>query len=411
MQQNQIIKDLQNIILMNIVNCTEEVRKNAMQQFKNVKFEVLSEIDLIEMGESSTSAAFFDEDKNTIYINSMYINSTFFKHILLHEMFHAYSFNNKKTGFYYIDKVGIDKNVSNKKYICNITNKKFAMLNETATEYYAKMFSDKKAISYTRFVPVFEYLSQVCGYDNFSNLYFSNDSCKLIEVVKKSFKLNNDYLVKKLFMQMDECFNLSTGVTNKTLVPEIYKTLLEMQIQKLNAEYNKKINVEDLKSIINIDNIINIKDISDKNIKKDFCDLKSELQNYLQNYQYRDFSTKISEVKENVDNFICDRLLGNKSANYAGYKKYFTEHLVDVMLYLDQNNIYKIDNYNLHPDLPVNEFLNFMHDENKHINLSNLSNSDKQIFIKCVLNNCKHNIFNPHNHFYADDIKKDLQLS
>ena len=410
-EQKQIVKKLQEIVLANIVNCDDEVRKNALKQFKDVKFDVLSEIDLMEMGESPTVAAFFDERKKTIVINSSHINKPYFKHLLLHEMFHAYSFNNGKTGFYHIDskKITINNNSTNKQSVFKINSQKLSMLNESATEFYATMFLDKKVLSYPLFIPVYANLSEVCGFDKLANLYFSNNATKLTEEVQSAFKLKDDSLAKKLFMQMDQCFNLQTGVTNEKLIVEIYKTLADMHIQKLNNEHGKVLTGEELVDLIDFDQMIDTSNISFDRVQK-LNEVKSMLHNYVANYEYNNTKNNADEIKDNVDNFICKRFTFGRRADYDEYKQYFKNNLLDVFLYLDQNNSYIVDDYLLNDDLAVNEVLNFMHDDCKHVDLSNLSETEKEIFLNCILENKKHNINNPENHFRLTDVKKDFQF-
>ena len=404
-KQNELVKKLQKVILTNIVNCSDETRKNAINQFKNVKFDVLSEIDLMEMGESASAAAFFDEDKNTIVINSAFINAKFFEHLLLHEMFHAYSFNNKKTGFYYKDDVSYDKKFSNRLHNCKVSTKMFEMLNESATEFYATMFSDQKMVSYTFLLPIYGNLSEVCGFDKLANLYFSNNTTEMVNLVKESFHLKDDYLINKLFMQMDQSFNSKNGSTNKSYLSNVYRTLIDMHIEKLNAESGRKLSNSELCKSINVDKIIKSAGSLRYEDVFEFNNIKNNLESYIKNYSQTKNTINFDELKFKMDNFICDRLLGNKTANYAEYKEYFSKHLLDCILYLGQSHICKIDSYKLNPDLQINEFLNFMHDKNRHIDLSNLSNNDKELFIKSVLENKKHNVINPEKHFYDFDLK------
>ena len=403
-KQNEVIKKLQKLILTNIVTCSDKTRKNAINQFKNVKFEIMSEIDLTEMGESASVAAFFDESKNSITINSMYLDSLYFEHLLLHEMFHAYSFNNNKTGFYFIENVQYDKNFFNRCHNCTFVTKKFEMLNESATEFYATMFSDKKMVSYTFLLPIYGNLSEVCGFDKLLNLYFSNNTIAMLNLVKKSFHLKNDYLVNKLFMQMDQSFNIKTGLFNKSYIPYVYRTLIDMHIEKLNVEIGRKLSNSELCQLIDIDKIIKSAGLLRYDDINEFNIIENNLKNYIKNYNDPKKTIDFDELKFKMDNFICDRLLGNKTANYCEYKKYFSEHLLDCILYLGQSNICKIDSYRLNSDLQINEFLNFMHDKNKHIDLSNLSEGDKDLFIKIILENKKHNIINPEKHFYDYDL-------
>ena len=407
-EQKGIIKKLQKVVLANIVNCADDVRQNAIKQFKNVKFEIVSDIDLMEMGESPTVAAFFDESKNCIIINSMFLNSPHCEHILLHEMFHAYSFNGNKTGFYFVDNVHYKKNFSGRDHSCIIKTKMFEMLNESATEFYATMFSDKKMISYVYFLPIYNNLSEVCGFDKLASLYFSNNAIKMLNLVKTSFKLKDNYLVKKLFMQMDQAFNVKTGETSKLLIVDMYKTLIDMHINKLNAENEKILTSTQLASLMDINKIVESKGLTKYEYVENFDELRNSLKNYIENYTVKTYINNMDEIKNKVDNFLCDRLLGNKTANFMEYKEYFSKHLLDCILYLDQNHIYKMDTYNLHSDLFVNEFLNFMHDENKHINLSNLNNNEKELFIKTIIYGKKHKIVNPEEHFYQDDLQKTL---
>lgn len=400
------IKELQNIVLMNIVNCSSDIRRNALKQFKDVKIEVISEIELAEQGVNSTVAAFFDENKNKIFFNTSFIRMPYFKHVLLHEMFHAYSYCNLKTGFYSQDAYNItvlaNENKNNK---CLVFNNNCEMFNEAATEYYASIFSDKRILSYGYFIPIYSTLCNVCGYDKLLNCYFSNNKDKLVNEIKSAFHLEDDYLIKKLFMQMDQCFNLENCKTNTKMITEAYKTLIDMFVKKANYDQTKKINKNKLCSLINIDNILNIKELYSNNSTDKFNQINTELKTYLKNYKYKTYKDNFSDIKAVVDNFVYERLLGCKNINSKFYKDYFYKNLSNVMLYLDQTNLYNIDGKYINADLPINEFLIFMHDKNRHIDLSNVSKDDKELFIKSIVTNCKHYIVDPKKHFYSEDLQ------
>ena len=65
------IKELQKTVLANIVGCNEDIKKNALEQIKNVKFQALTEEQLADKGENNTVVAYFSEDKNTIFSAQM----------------------------------------------------------------------------------------------------------------------------------------------------------------------------------------------------------------------------------------------------------------------------------------------------------------------------------------------------
>ena len=411
-KQKQLIKKLQKVIMSNIVNCAENVRQNALKQFNDVKFKVLSEIDLMEMGEASSVGAFFDEKEKTIFINSSLLEKPFFEHLLLHEMFHAYTYNNRKTGFFDIETSQLAKQTqSTKQVVFEVYNQKYEMLNESATEFYATMFSDKKILSYSLFVPIYANLSENCGFDTLSNLYFANNTPKMIEQIKNVFHLKDDYLIKKLFMQMEQCFNLKTGETNNSLLVEMYKTLVDINIQKLNFVNNKKLTGNELIENINLDQIIDTKYISVFDKIQILNRIKLELNDYISDYIYKENLNNFETTKQMVDDFIFDRFVYGKKLNYGNYKEYFNNNLIDVILYLDQNITYKVDRYALNDNLAIIEVLNFMHNETNHIDISHLASKDKKVFLNSVMNNAKHNIGSPENHFCLSDIKKDFQFN
>ena len=410
--QKQLVKKLQKVILANIVNCDDDVRMNVLKRFKDIKFNVVSEIDLLERGESPTIAAYLDHPTKTVIINSAYLNKPYFEHLLLHELFHAYSLNGEDTGFFTKEHNKIVKtNKSGKQVVFEVELVKNSMMNEAATEFYATLFSDKEILSYPLFVPVYQNLSDVCGFDKLSNLYFSNNSAKMIEEIKNAYHLKDIYLIKKLFVQMDQCFDLMKGKTNNELIVEIYKTLVDMNIQKINFENEKTFASEELKWIVNLDSIIDVHSICSDEKLNIFNNIKKELKAYIENYDYKTEVDSFEKTKLMVDNFISDIFTFGKNSNYNEYKQYFKNNLVDVVRYLDQNVYYNFDGYTTNIDLPINEVLNFLKDENGRIDISHLSNQDKKVFINSILNNAKYNIKNAENYFSLADIKKDFHFN
>ena len=401
-EQKEMVKKLQKVMLANVLYCNDDVRPSIIAKFKDVKYRFLTKEEFEEKELSKSIAAFFSPKNNEICINpNNRLNDREFQQILLHEMLHAHSFGGKTTGLSFEE----NRDVTNSEYVNHF---KFRMIDECATEFFTSSFLNKSMLSYKKFVPIFASLSNVCGYEKFMTYYFTNNHKKFVEAIMESYHLKDDYLINKLFMQMDQCFNLEKGFENSVLLKEAYKTLCEINIQKLNFENGKKLSNEELLSKMDLNQILNIFETKDWETAEYLRDIKKDLKQFVKNYVPQK-QTDFKQVEKTVVSFVLDRLNCNKNANYDEYKKYFQNNLCDVLLYLDQNITFNVNNYGLSNDLAINEVLNFLHDESNHINLSNYSKDEKHYIVNSIMQNCKHNITKLDNQLYYADVMTEFE--
>ena len=284
------------------------------------------------------------------------------------------------------------------------------MLNESATEYYASMFDGKYPIAYTMFVPIYAHLSDVCGFEKLMTLYFSNNHEKFIQTITDSYHLKDDYLATKLFMQMEQSYNLQSGQQNLVGLREAYKTLLQMNIEKVCYEFGNELTTQDLLEKIDCSKIIGLNNVGNSRAREFLKYVQNSMEDYLKDYSNKPVENDFNKIAKTVDEFVFHRLNVTKNIDYNTYKEFFRENLCDVLLYLDQNQLYNFENYFVNNDLAINEVLNFIHDENGHINLSHLSKEDKHNAVNMIANNCKHNITNIKNQLYISDVMNEMEI-
>ena len=403
-EQKELIKKLQKLILSNVICCESDVRPNIISRFKEVNYRNLTEKEMKELNVPDTAAGYFEILTDSICINPKLANANNFEHILLHEMLHAHSYDKQfGTGYSYVTMQETSKfdNVIVKRH--NI------LINEAATEYYASVFKNEPTISYQLLIPIYQHFSDVCGFEKLMTYYFSNDYKKLYETIVDKYHLKDDYLVKKLFMQIEQGFDYKTSSVNWPALVETYQTLVEINIQKLNFENGTKLNNTELLEKLNFNKILSINDEINVSVAKYLELIKKNMKKYI--FTRKDYEEKIDFdlISTIVDNFVFHRLNATKDVDYQLYKNFFNDNLCDVLLYLDQNVEYIFDGHAMNPDLAINEVLSFLRDERGIISLKHLSKNERHRFVNLYVNNCKHDIHNFEKQIDIADIVSELE--
>lgn len=388
----EIIKTLQQIIVKNTAVLDRKTRSKVYSRFQSVGYSYIDSEEAKKFGVNLYSIAFYSSKTNRIYIIKDR-NKILEPEVLMHEMIHSISDSqewdvSKNTLLY---KSGIIQNLTiipekvGEIYTINRYN---IGINEGITEFINSKFLDNKTIRYIFEVNITNLLSDEIGYDNLLNCYFNNDPDKLKALIQNAFHLPNQYLIDKLFMQIDVFCNLSkTNINKYDAIPVIrncYETLLKMNIIKTQQANKSKIkNKEDVFNYFNIRQYLSQHDI----------DLSIEWFNYLiiddlvKNQFHLLNNLEDTEGYNNINSistYIVQSLRQNQSDKLSGLGK-SGKTCVKVIQKLNSFTDYAVKNNGQMELVKKNEienkFLSLLLGKDGKINFEHFTDTEKYEFI------------------------------
>lgn len=339
--------------------------------------------------------------------------------VILHEMIHSVSckkgliFNEIKNGYHVIK-----ENVSLNRFTKMLFNENKA-LNEGATEFYAQSFLKQETPNYIFFTQIYRILSDVCGYENLKEAYFSADIQKFKDEVKKSFHLKDDTLTEKLLRQMDIVFTASsktkTIFNHIPLIKNCFETLTKMQVNKIREEVKHtsktdKEFAENFKKEFDNFDIYNF-------IMKDACFVSriwlSEISNQIEKNKKVLLTDYIKQkhsqqLLRNVTVDIVDSIKCKDASKLLYFKEKLGDDKLEVLRLLNQPITIKHVGNRCDNSIAIADYLKLISDKNRKIDFKDFRQEDKFEFMSIVLFSPYEILENSYQYFYLKDIQDYL---
>lgn len=406
-----LVNDLNNLIFEKAGTDTQilELLKSRKEKINYAYYNDNNKINYI-LGENV--AAFYSDLEECVFLAPDIESRWDKKHVLMHEICHAYSKANDCTGFFnnrcYSVKDGdepmdlISMLLYHKKGFSYVYANENRVINEAATEFYASEFLNEEPVSYHIFLPIYANLSEVCGHEKLKLLYFNHNDREFIKTIQESYNLKDDYLVKKLFMLLDASCNIN-GMVSDQILKYAYQTYLDMNINKVMFEHKD----DNPKNYINVKKLIAYKGAGNEDNEICLDEICVDMEKHLNEFDGLQDSGDIEKTRSMVNEFVCKRM-NDENMKYIGYEKYkdyFMKNMGDVLTYLNQEIYFKINGQLLEDETPINTVMNFISSFKDEIDYNALSKSERNC-IAANLFSTKHDLF----HFGNKNLDQEISL-
>lgn len=371
-EDKKFVKEVQQILLRNTADLNDDIRARIYTAFNNVNYKYLTSQEADER-KLLNSIAFFSTQDRTIYVvNGRFLN---LRHALLHEMIHSVTSPDKfHSGF---ANIFVKFSESGNSQIMTSN----AAINEAATEFYATIFTgDYGKCGYQHYVHIYNYLSEVCGYNNLKNAYFACDLNAFKNIVATSFNLDNTALVDKLISQLETLHFYGANKTdNKALMllSECYFTLVQMTFCKLKHE-NPNLPNNIIANMIDVNNITKPMQNSEEFIKRILNVMRVQLYDQLlclddlTPAQYRSNRVNENAMLKFVDNM-------DNPEFFKRHKQYIAKYLPDLLMqFFKRQTLYDGQNYSIKLSDVYTKIVSTLFDDNGKLDLSQLSQIDRR---------------------------------
>lgn len=389
----ELIKTLQQIIIKNTAVLYNDTRSKVYSKFQSIGYSYIDSEEAQKLGAGVFSIAFYSSNTNKIYIIKEK-NKTLAPNVLLHEMIHSISdaqeWNlDKEKGYLY--KSGIIENITyvkEKNLIPYSINKNNVGINEGFTEFLTSKFLDYESGSYSFEVHITKFISDAIGFENLMQCYFNNNANQLKKLIRTAFYLPNDYLIDKLFLQLDILCNYSkTGCDRYNSIPIIkscYETLIKMNLVKTQYINNNYIKDEkdtfkffDIRKYLHTHEIKNLGSKFDDMLIDDLVNNRYSLLNGLDDSSgYKDIGSMTSYVVEQLYNNKFDEVSYIIRSGKSCLKVLQTLNTITDYGTIIDNQIKLIDK-----SIIINKFLSCLAGKDKKIDFQYFTETEKNEFI------------------------------